>query len=317
MIDMNGRQMAYALEDGHGATEGKRMKWIREILRGMIIGVAGILPGVSGGAMLVAMGVYDAVIGAVNALLSDFRHSVQLLWPYALGMLLGVLTLARLIALLMERFPLPACMAFIGLILGGTPALMRRVRRVRRGKPGWIAFLATFVISLALPLWNPDGSANVTLGFGVDQVLALLGAGVLASATMVIPGVSGSMLLMMLGYYDPIVRSIGHAVDALMARNMAVLFGYGWLLLPFALGVVGGTLILARVVELLLKRYEGPCCCAMLGLVAASPVVILLGLDLSQATALTRLVGAETGILGFAAAYELSGDKSVAGNVQF
>lgn len=290
------------------------MKWIREILRGMVIGVAGILPGVSGGAMLVAMGVYDVVIGAVNALLLDFRHSIQLLWPYVLGMLLGVLTLARLISLSMEQFPLPTGMAFIGLILGGAPALMRRAGEARAGQSGLFAFLAMFLISVALPMRSNGGGMDVALGFGIDQVLALLGVGVLASATMVIPGVSGSMLLMLLGYYDPIVRTIGQALDAIVSRNGAALFGYGWLLLPFALGVAVGTLIIARVVELLLKRYAGPCRCAMLGLVAASPVVILMGLDLSHATALTWLVSAEMGILGFAAAYELGGGTSAAEN---
>ena len=71
------------------------MKTFFDILRGVVIGLANIIPGVSGGTMMVSMGIYDAIIGCINSLFKDFKRCVKMLWPYALGMVLGILGLAK------------------------------------------------------------------------------------------------------------------------------------------------------------------------------------------------------------------------------
>ena len=81
------------------------MKTIFEILRGVVIGLANIIPGVSGGTMMVSMGIYDTIIGCINSLFKDFKRCVKTLWPYALGMVLGILGLAKLITFLLGTYP--------------------------------------------------------------------------------------------------------------------------------------------------------------------------------------------------------------------
>lgn len=83
------------------------MKTIFDILRGVVIGLANIIPGVSGGTMMVSMGIYDTIIGCINSLFKDFKRCVKMLWPYALGMVLGILGLAKLITFLLGSYPLP------------------------------------------------------------------------------------------------------------------------------------------------------------------------------------------------------------------
>ena len=78
------------------------MKTIFDILRGVVIGLANIIPGVSGGTMMVSMGIYDTIIGCINSLFKDFKRCVKMLWPYALGMVLGILGLAKLITFLLD-----------------------------------------------------------------------------------------------------------------------------------------------------------------------------------------------------------------------
>ena len=106
------------------------MKTIFDILRGVVIGLANIIPGVSGGTMMVSMGIYDTIIGCINSLFKDFKRCVKMLWPYALGMVLGILGLAKLITFLLGSYPLPTNMAFIGLILGGLPMILKKMKEL-------------------------------------------------------------------------------------------------------------------------------------------------------------------------------------------
>ena len=120
------------------------MKTFFEILRGVVIGLANIIPGVSGGTMMVSMGIYDTIIGCINSLFKDFKKCIKTLWPYALGMVAGILGLAKLITYLLGTFPLPTNMAFIGLILGGLPMIVRKMKGEKTGIAGVAAFVLAF-----------------------------------------------------------------------------------------------------------------------------------------------------------------------------
>ena len=104
------------------------MKLINQVLRGVVIGVANIIPGVSGGTMMVSMGIYDTLIHCITHLFSEFRQSVKTLLPYAVGMLLGIVALASLLKFLFANYPLPTSTTFIGLILGGLNPLLAKIR---------------------------------------------------------------------------------------------------------------------------------------------------------------------------------------------
>ena len=91
---------------------------------------------------------------------------------------------------------------------------------------------------------------------------------------MVIPGVSGSMMLMLLGYYEPVISSISGLVRALTALDGGALLYNAGILVPFGIGVVAGIFLIAKLIEILLARWEGVTYCAIIGLVSASPIAI-------------------------------------------
>ncbi len=284
------------------------MKTIVEILRGVLIGLANIIPGVSGGTMMVSMGIYDTIIGCINTLFKDFRRCVKVLWPYLLGMVLGILGLAKLITYLLGTFPLQTNLTFIGLIFGGLPVIVKRTKDEKKGAPGLIAFIAAFALVIVLQILGEGNGQDAALSFSVGQILILFIMGMIASATMVIPGVSGSMMLMLLGYYNPIVGSVSRMVDALLALNVSEILSCCGVLVPFGIGVVVGIFAIAKLIEVLLSRYPGPTYCAILGLVAASPVAILMAMDYTGVTLVSWLVGSVLFAAGFAAAYRLGGE---------
>ena len=91
------------------------MKLLNQVLRGVVIGIANIIPGVSGGTMMVSMGIYDTLIHCITHLFSEFKQSVKTLWPYLVGMLIGIFALASVLTYCFTHFPLPTSTTFIGL----------------------------------------------------------------------------------------------------------------------------------------------------------------------------------------------------------
>ena len=101
---------------------------IKKLLQGMVVGIANIIPGVSGGTMMVAMGLYDKLIHAITHLKSEFKESMKLLIPIFIGAGLAIVTLARLFEFLLENYPIPSNFAFCGLIAGSLPFIFNKVK---------------------------------------------------------------------------------------------------------------------------------------------------------------------------------------------
>lgn len=280
------------------------MKLVLEILRGMVIGLANIIPGVSGGTMMVSMGIYDTIICSVTHLFKQFKKSILTLLPYAVGMVVALVSLSFVITWAFDNYPLPTNTLFIGLILGGLPAIFKQVKGEKIGVVGGVLFAAFFALIIVLQLIQ---SENVTvIHLSVLEIVKLLLLGALASATMVIPGVSGSMILKLLGYYEPVIGSIKGLTTALVAGQWSTV-GYNiGILLPFAIGIVVGIFAIAKLIEMLLARWKGWTYCAILGLVVASPVAILMSTSMTGVSFVLILASLLTFALGYFVAYKLA-----------
>ena len=249
------------------------LQWFLDILRGAVIGVSNIIPGVSGGTMAVSMGIYDRVIYAVNNLFKQFKKNFKDLLPIIIGVLVGLFAFAALIGTLLgtksEEIPitrLPTNFAFIGLILGGLPAIYKRVNMKSAGIPGILLFLVFLALVVVLPLLNPPEARNVDHSIGTILLMVPLGA--IASSTMVIPGVSGSMIMMLLGYYNSVIN----AMNDLRGGDWSSLA----ILLPYVVGLLVGIVFIAKLMNFLLKKYSALTFSAIFGLVIGSPVALLM-----------------------------------------
>lgn len=286
------------------------MNWLNQILRGIVIGVANIIPGVSGGTMMVSMGIYDLLIHSITHLFKEFKKSILTLLPYLIGMGLGILVLSYVLSALLNPvtgYPLPTYTAFIGLILGGLSPLLHKVDKKKVNGLCIALFVLFFalIVVMAIP-----GSIENAQRLDIDllQVVILVAVGVIASGTMIIPGVSGSMMLMLLGYYTPVINAVKGLIPALSSGNGAAIANSLLTLLPFALGVVLGIFGVAKLIEWLMARYPNPTYCSVLGLVLASPVGILLKNRnaLGNVNALIIIISVVTFALGFVSAMLLA-----------
>ncbi|MBN1777307.1 MAG: DUF368 domain-containing protein [Clostridiales bacterium] len=274
------------------------INFIKATVKGVIIGIANVIPGVSGGTMMVSMGVYDTIIGCITGLLKHFVKSLKTLLPYILGALIGIVALASVLTYLFDNYPLPTATAFIGLILGGLAPLLKRVDMKKANAGALLLFLVFLALIVFLAIINPTES-GVAKDFTWLRAAVLLGAGIIASATMIIPGVSGSMMLMLMGYYRTVIDAVTHLKDAIFGGDWALAAEPLKILLPFAVGIVIGIYAVAKLIEWLLRRRPVYTYSAILGLVVASPVAVLLRCDMSGVTPVIVLISLVTFIAGF------------------
>lgn len=280
------------------------MKLFFDVLKGMVIGLANIIPGVSGGTMMVSMGIYDTLIYCITHLFKQFKKSILTLLPYAAGMVIALVGLSFVITASLDNYALPTNALFIGLIFGGLPAIFAQIRGEKKGVPGAVLFVLAAAFIIFLELIRTENTVDIHLS--VLEVVKLFVMGVIASATMVIPGVSGSMMLMLFGYYHPVIGAVKALATALASFDMGALLTNAGILLPFGIGIVVGIFAIAKLIETLLARWKGLTYCAILGLVWASPVAILMGLDYSGLSVATVAVSVVTFAAGFAIAWALS-----------
>ena len=281
---------------------------LKQILQGMVVGLANIIPGVSGGTMMVAMGLYDRLIHAITHLKKEFKESMKLLIPIFAGAGIAIVALSRLFEFLLEQYPIPTNFAFCGLIAGSLPFIFKKVKghAVTIGK--MIPFLIFFgVVILMALLGETDGNA-ADVSFNLINMIKLFGVGIVAAATMVVPGVSGSMMLMLLGYYDTILKVINNFVDALVTFDVnGLLTGVG-ILAPFGVGIVIGIFLIAKLIEFIFSKAEIHAYYAIIGLIIASPIAILLKTDRSGISIITMVISVVTFAAGWFAASKLGGE---------
>ena len=273
------------------------MKFFLDIIKGIFIGVANIIPGVSGGTMAVSMGVYDKLIGAINDLTKHFKKAFLTLLPLAIGMIGGIGVFSFIIPYCLTNFSFQTCMCFTGLIIGGIPAIIQKTGHALKAEkkkinPIHIVFFLIFAaLAVVMALLNPESTGADDITIDALMIVKLVAIGVIGAATMVIPGVSGSMILMMLGFYSGIIGTISKFLSALKALDMATLGHCCLVLIPFAIGCIVGILLISKLITFLLKKFESVTYCAILGLITASPFAILYKMENPVFTPVSVIIG--------------------------
>mgnify|MGYP001137249692 FL=1 len=284
------------------------MNMFKNIIKGMMIGIANIMPGVSGGTLAVSMGIYDKLIHCITHILSEFKESMKFLLPIFAGAGIALVALTFVIEALFQYYPIPTNLLFIGLIVGGLPPVVTKVKSHRLSFGHILAGLLFFALVVGMAMMGDNGNRQVTLNLGIVPMIKLVLVGIIAAATMIIPGVSGSMVLLILGYYEPIIQQITAFCTAVITLDMAgILHGIA-ILLPFGIGVLIGILGIAKIIEIIFEKYPVYAYCAIIGLIAASPIAILVCSNFAGFSVSVLLISIVTFAAGFGIAIKI-GDK--------
>ena len=288
------------------------MNFIIDFIKGIFVGVANVIPGVSGGTMAVSFGVYDKLVGSISNILKKFKESFKTLLPLALGMAFGIISFTFVIPYMLENIPFVTACIFTGLILGGIPALLKNLKSYS-GLPdrtptyvNLIVFILLLAVSLIMPFLNGDKESGMLLEATPSTMIIVVFMGMIAAAAMVIPGVSGSLMLMVLGYYFGIVTAVRDFIKALKDMDMAVLVDRGLVLAPFALGCLVGLFLIAKLISWLLSKFPLATYYGILGLVVASPVSVFYKINQEYPLSGTSTVMIIIGVLSLIAAIALT-----------
>lgn len=210
---------------------------MERFLKGIIVGLGGVAPGLSGSVLLIIFGLYRKTLEALGSLFSDLRKNVRFLLPLVAGMFLGVLLFSRIIDFCLETFEMPTRFCFLGLILGTLPMVWKEVRK-EGFAPGYYAVI---LLSAAAGFWfftlNPDLFPQVTEPTLLQAVLL----GVAVAATAIIPGVDPAVFLSALGFYEMYV----HALASLEFS----------ILVPMVLGLALGAMVISFAMSRLFQRF--------------------------------------------------------------
>ena len=269
------------------------------ILKGMIIGLANIIPGVSGGTLMITLGLYENIISTISHFFTNFTKNLKFLIPLGIGLILAILLFSKLIGLCLDKYPFPTTLFFFGLILGGLPLLVKKVNFKTKNISNWLIFLLTFSIVTIFTFLNSEGLEVTFTNMGLGNYLLLFLVGIIASSTMIIPGISGSFVLMMLGYYKPIIDTI-RSITSL--NNLIPNF---LILIVFGLGIIIGIVLVAKLIEFLLKKYENKTYFGVLGFVLASLIAIIKPLLAIKLYVSEIIIAILLLVLGFIGAYKI------------
>jgi putative membrane protein len=243
----------------HQTTAGKHplVGWLFAMLKGALIGVGAILPGISGGVLCVVLGIYQPLMELMAHPLREMKKNFLFFLPILLGFAVGVLGISKLLQLLLDEAETPAVWLFIGLILGTFPSVWREAGKEGRGKGSPVAMAVAFVAMLVLMLLVRNSGAislkpSIWMWFLCG---ALWGLGIIA------PGLSPSSMFFYFGVMEAMMAGISKL-------SMPVL-------LPMGTGMILCLLLLSRGIGHLLKTRYAVTMHAILGLMLASTVMIL------------------------------------------
>lgn len=232
------------------------------IIKGCIIGVATLVPGVSGGTMAIVLGVYDDIIHAL-ARPKQWKENIGFLCQVALGALAGMFLFSKLLSLALHHFAFPVRYFFIGLICGGLPLLYQRTKTAISRKADYLFLLAGLLIVLVMA-GKPETIIHLAGSGGLYSFFFLVLAGILVAVALILPGISGSFLLLALGMYEL-------TLDAL--HNLNIPF-----LLPVAVGCLVGVLTTSRILEKLLRTYPRKTYLVIVGFLLGSIIQVFPGI---------------------------------------
>ena len=218
------------------------------ILKGIIIGVGKIIPGVSGSMLAISMGIYQRLIDSINNFFKYPKNNFKFLFKIAIGVIISIVFLSNIILKCLDNYYLITMFFFIGLIIGGTKDIKVNIDK----KNNYIAYISFIVVTL-LGLISIDNEIVITNN--ILNFLYFIFIGFIDAFTMVVPGISGTATLMMLGAYSSVIYMFSNIFDV---SNFKVL-------IPFSVGMVLGILITVKIVNYLFNKHKSKTYSAILG----------------------------------------------------
>ena len=244
--------------------------YLSYFIKGMAIGIANAIPGVSGGTIAFVLGIYEKLTYSISTLPTaliklkwkDIIESLKILIPTFLGAAVSIFLFLNIINYLFSNYPIPTKIFFVGLVLGSFPFITKTVEEYNF-KVFFAFFLGAFIMAIFVyfDINKPMGEATYSGNFSVFYGIKLFFCGIAAAIAMVIPGISGSLLLLILGEYE----NISYFVSTLKSN-----FNNVYPLIFLGIGVIIGIFAISKLITILIQKYWSTLFGFVLGILVVS-----------------------------------------------
>lgn len=254
-------------------------------IKGFLIGLANIIPGVSGGTMAITFGIYEELISIASNIFKNFKKNLGFILPIGIGAILSIALLSNVITIALDNYKIATPLLFVGLILGGFPTIYKKVGKNIIKMKNIIPFMITILLMVFIYIGIKDVNEVNFSNIDIFGYILLLIVGMIAAITMVVPGISGSFVLMLIGYYEPIVETISE-----LTKFNNIIHNL-FILIPFGIGVIIGIVSVSKLIKYCLNKFPGQTYSSIVAFVLSSVVLIIYPLFGIKCTILELVIG--------------------------
>lgn len=230
------------------------------IIKGIIIGIGKIIPGVSGSMLAISFGLYQKLIDSINNFFKNIKDNSIFLSKVIIGVLISIICFSNVIVYLLNNYYLITMFFFIGLIIGSLNDIKINT------KNNYLITILTFIITTILGFISIDN--NIVIKDNILNFIYYIFVGFIDAITMVVPGISGTATLMMIGAYDTLIKTYSSLFNFnLLIYNLKILF-------PFLIGIGIGAIVTVKLINYLFKNYKNKTYSAILGF-SISTIVLM------------------------------------------
>ena len=240
-------------------------------IKGMFVGIANIIPGVSGGTIAVILGIFDDLIYALNNFTKDIKKNLSFVLPIMLGAIFSILAFSSLLEYCLANYSLPTSIFFVGLVCGSVPLIYKK--SVEKGiKSSYvISMIISISVVILFSMLNNNTNQLVDNAISLSVLIKIFLGGLLAAMAMIIPGISGSFVMILLGIYPTVIHSISNISKCLFdLSNTNLIISTLATIISLGLGVILGILIISKLISFLMDKYYSITYFIILGLVIGS-----------------------------------------------
>ena len=258
------------------------------IIKGFIVGVGKIIPGVSGAMLAITLGIYDKCIYAISNFTKNIKNNLNLLFFIGIGIILSVGLFSNMVIYLLDSSYFITMCFFIGLIIGGVPKLYNESKVNVKNKKNIGFIIISFLIILVINYINPEYVIKTNANF-----ITLISIGILEAFAMVVPGISGTALLMLIGYYDMVLIRFSRILNIFNLYETISFF------LPFGIGLLIGILIVSKLINFCFRVYKNETYCIIFGLLFSSIFILIIKMFEQIPSVYEIVIGILLSIMGY------------------
>lgn len=262
------------------------MNNIKLFIKGILIGIGKIIPGVSGSMIAISLGLYDKIINSLSNIFRNFKENISFLFKIGLGIAVAIVFISKVIVFALNNYYFSTMLLFIGLIIGGLPSIIKTAKQEINIKNA-IILVIPFILFLIFDILTNNVNINVKL-----TNLSAIWLGIIEAISMIIPGLSGTAIMIMLGVYEEILMMFSQ-------------FQYIYKLILFIIGIMIGIFSLCKIINYILNRYNISCYYAIIGFVTSSIIIMLRQLIYIRVSLLQITMGIILFVIGLFVSYKI------------